>query len=79
MASADLLGQPDENALWASDVAEPIHIFVQDYVVDDLSAVFGESGERVVKVIDGEHDAQIAEGIYRRMPMVGNHWRREEA
>ena len=38
-ASADLLGQPDENALGASDVAEPIHVLVLDYFVDELRAV----------------------------------------
>jgi hypothetical protein len=38
-ASADLLGQPDENALGASDVAEPIHVFVLDHFVDELRAV----------------------------------------
>ena len=46
-ASADLLGQPDENALGASDVAEPIHVFVLDYFVDELRAVLPEPGERV--------------------------------
>src|SRR5262249_37161139 len=34
-ASADLLGEPDENALGASEVAEPIHAFVLNYFVDE--------------------------------------------
>src|SRR5262245_36655929 len=53
--SADLLGQPDENALGASDVAEPIHVFVLDHFVDELRAVSVEPGERIVEVVHGEH------------------------
>ena len=52
-----LLGQPDENALGASDVAEPIHVFVLDHFVDELRAVLAEPGERIVEVVHGEHDA----------------------
>ena len=63
-ASADLLGQPDENALGASDVAEPIHV-VLDYFVDELRAVLAEPGLRIVEVVHREHDAKVAEGIYR--------------
>jgi hypothetical protein len=36
---ADLLGQPDENALRASDVAEPVRLFVLNYFVNELGAV----------------------------------------
>ena len=53
--SADLFGQPDENALGASDVAEPIHVFVLNHLVDELRAVSAEPGERIVEVIHGEH------------------------
>jgi hypothetical protein len=34
-----LLGQPDKYALGAPEVAEPIHLFVLDHFVDELSAV----------------------------------------
>ena len=37
-----MLGQPDENALGASDVAEPIHVFVLDHFVDELRAVVAD-------------------------------------
>jgi hypothetical protein len=40
--SADLLGQPDQNALGASHVAEPIHVFVLDHFVDELRAVLAK-------------------------------------
>jgi hypothetical protein len=45
-----LLGQPDENALGAPGVAEPIHVFVLDHFVDELRAVSAEPGERIVEV-----------------------------
>jgi hypothetical protein len=41
---SDLLSQPDENALGASDVAEPIHVFVADHFVDELCAALAEPG-----------------------------------
>src|SRR5438034_1436536 len=67
-ASADLLGQPDENALGASDVAEPIHVFVLDHFVDELGAVLAEPGQRIVEVVHREHDAEVAEGVHRCVP-----------
>src|SRR4249920_1293147 len=51
LASADLLGQPDENALGATDVAEPIHVFVLDHLVDELCAVLAEPGKRIVEIV----------------------------
>src|SRR5256885_1196100 len=78
-ASADLFGQPDENALGASDVAEPIHVFVPDYFVDELRAVSAEPGERIVEVVDGEHDTQVAQSVHRGVPVVCGHRRREES
>ena len=41
---ADLLGQPDEDPLGASDVAEPIDVFVLDHFVDELRAVSAGAG-----------------------------------
>jgi hypothetical protein len=35
--------------------------------------------EHAVDVIDGEHDAEVTEGIYRSIPMIGNHSRRKES
>src|SRR6476661_2153247 len=78
-ASADLLGQPDENVLGASDVAEPIHVFVLDHFVDELRAVLTEPAQRLVEVVHREHDAEVAEGVYRRIPVIGDRRRREKA
>jgi hypothetical protein len=78
-ASADSLGQPDENALGASDVAEPIHVFILDHFVDELRAVLSEPGERIVEVVHREHDTQIAQRIHGSVPVIGDHRRREKA
>src|SRR5437763_8230157 len=77
-ALADLLGEPDENALGASDVAEPIHVFVLDDFVDELRVVLAEPGQRIVEVVHREHDAEVAEGVYRRVPVIGDRRRREK-
>src|SRR6476646_3713885 len=70
--SADLLGQPDENALGATDVAEPIHVFVLNHLVDELRAVLAEPGQRVVEVVHRKHDAEVPEGVHRRVPVIGD-------
>jgi hypothetical protein len=74
-----LLGQPDENALGASDVAEPIQIFVLDHFVDELRTVLAEYDERIVEVIHGEHHTQVAQRVHRGFPVIGANWRREKA
>jgi len=53
----ELLREPDENSFGAPDVAEPINVFVLDYFADELRAAFAETGERIVDVLHGEHDA----------------------
>ena len=78
-ALADLLGEPDENALGASDVAEPIHVFVLDDFVDELRAVLAEPGQGFIEVVHGEHDAEVAEGVDRSVAVIGNRRRREKA
>src|SRR5687767_11535653 len=74
-----LLGKPDENSFWAPDVAEPIRVFVLDHFADELRAAFAHPGERIVDVLDGEHDAQVAECVYRGVAMIGDHRRRNES
>jgi len=54
---ADLLGQPDEKSFGTPDVAEPICLFVLHHFADELRAALAEPGERVVDVLNGEHDA----------------------
>src|SRR4051794_11850703 len=41
--------------------------------------MLAELGERLVEVVHGEHDAEVAEGVYRGAPVIGDHRRREKA
>src|SRR5690242_19727679 len=75
----ELLGEADEDSFGAADIAEAIRVLVLDHFADDLGAAFGEAGERIVDVLDGEHDAEVAERVHRRAAMVGGHRRREES
>src|SRR5918996_6495609 len=78
-ASADLFGQSDENALGASDVAEPIRVFVPNHFVDELRAMLPEPSERVVEVVHGEHDTQVAQSVHRGVAVILGHRWREKA
>src|SRR5512145_3407509 len=74
----ELLGEPDEYSLGTPDVAEPIHVFILDHFADELRAASAEPGERIVDVLHGEHDAQVAESVHRGAAVIGDHGRREE-
>src|SRR5437773_8159087 len=74
----ELLGEPDENPFGATDVAEPIHVFILDHFADKLRTAFAESGERIVDVLHGEHDPQVAESVHWAAAVIGDHRRREE-
>ncbi len=41
--------------------------------------MLAEPGERLVDVVHGEHDAQVAESVHRGVPVIGDHRRREKA
>src|SRR5260221_4281982 len=75
----ELLGEPDENPFGTPDVAEPIHVFILDQFADELRAAFAESGERIVDVLHGEHDAQVAESVPWGAAVIGDHRRRKES
>ncbi len=62
--SDHLLGQPDEDALGASDVAEPIDVFVLNDLVDERRTVLPEPSERIVEVVHGEHGPPIAQRVH---------------
>src|SRR5690242_8443238 len=53
----ELLGKPDQQSFGPADVAEPIRVLVLDHFADELRATLAEPGERLVEVVDGEHDA----------------------
>jgi len=56
--SAEFLGEPYEKSFGPANVAKPIRVFVLDhFAADKFRAVLTESGERLVDVVHGEHDA----------------------
>src|SRR5678815_4883798 len=57
VTGAKLLGEPDEKSFGASDVAEPIRLFVLNHFADELRATPAEPDERLVDVVHSEHDA----------------------
>ena len=79
-ASADFLAQPDENALGAADVAKPItSSYWTTSVRTSCAPCLAEPGERIVEVVDGEHDTQVAQSVHRYVPVIGDNWRREKS
>src|SRR5436190_14754402 len=78
--SAKLLGEADEEPLRPPDVAEPVHVLVlDDLAADELCTMLAEMRERLVDVVHGEHDAQIAERVHRCVAVIGDDGRLDES
>src|SRR5262245_46852845 len=75
----ELLGEPDENSFGAPNVAEPIDVLILDHVADERRTASEESGKRIVDILHGEHDTQVAESVHRGATVIGDHRRREES
>jgi hypothetical protein len=73
------LGQSDEKPAGPADVAEPVHVFIPDYFAYQLRAALAEPFERLVDVVHGEHDAEVAQGIHWGIAMIRDGRRRDEA
>ena len=56
-ALRELLGESDEKAFGAANVAEPIRLFILNHFADELRATLTQPGESVVDVVHSEHDA----------------------
>src|SRR5262245_24906673 len=67
----ELLGEPDENAFGTTDVAEPVDVFVIDDFIAHRRTQLAEPGERVIDVLDGEHDAQIPQRVDGGCAVIG--------
>lgn len=67
LPSAEFLGQPDEKSFRPADVAEPIRVLIPDDFADELGAARAEPCQRLVDIVHGEHDAQIAERVDRAL------------
>lgn len=77
--SVEFLGESDEKPFGPTNVAEPIDVFVLDDFAYELRAAIAEPFKRVVDVIHGEHDAEVAESVDRGVAMIRDGRRREEA
>ena len=58
--SAEFLGESDEKPFRPADVAEPIRIFIPDYFSYELRAALAEPFKRLIDVVHGKHDAEVA-------------------
>ena len=63
MRSAEFLGESDEKPFRPADIAEPIRFFILDYVAYELRAALVEPFQRLVDVVHGEHDAEVAQSF----------------
>src|SRR5579884_2856621 len=60
LRSVEFLGESDEKPFRPADVAEPIRVFIPDYFAYELRAALAEPFKRLVDVVHGEHNAEIA-------------------
>src|SRR5215211_2756803 len=74
--SAELLGQSDDDALRATQEAEPVDVLVLRDLADEFGTVAAQAGNDVVDVVDSEHDAADAQRVRRRVFRVGSDRRR---
>src|SRR5581483_2298436 len=56
----EFLGESDEKPFRPADIAEPIRVFILDYFAYELRAALAELFKRLVDVVHGEHDAEVA-------------------
>jgi hypothetical protein len=73
------LGESDEKPFGPTDVAEPIDVFIVDDFAYELRAAAAKPVQRLVDVVDGEHDAEVAESVDRGVPVIRDDRWPEEA
>src|SRR5207237_273466 len=74
--SAELLGQSDDDALRATQEAEPVDVLVLRDLADEFGTAAAQTGNDVVEVVDSEHDAAYAQRVRRRAFRLGSDRRR---
>src|SRR5947208_10986341 len=72
----ELLGQSDNDALRATQEAEPVDVLVLRDLADEFGTVAAQAGNNVVDVVDSEHDAAYAQRVRRRAFRLGSDRRR---
>ena len=60
LRSAEFLGESDEKPFRPADVAEPIRVLILDYFAHELRATLAELFKRLVDVVHGKHDSEVA-------------------
>src|SRR5919205_1899799 len=75
-ASPELLGKSDDDALGATQEAEPVAVLVLRDLADEFATVAAQAGNDVFDVVDGEHDAAYAQRVRRRAFRLGSDRRR---
>jgi hypothetical protein len=63
LTSADLFSEGDDDPLGTAEVAEPEDVLVLCYLAEEFGAVAAQTGDGVVDVVDGEHDAMQAQRV----------------
>ena len=76
---AEFPGESDEKPFRPANVAEPIRIFILDHFAYELRAALANPCKRLVDVVDGEHDPEVAQSVHRRLAVIRDGRRREEA
>jgi hypothetical protein len=62
------LGESDEEPFRPADGAEPIRVFIPDYLAHEPRAALAKPLERLIDVVNSEHDAQAAESVHSVTP-----------
>ena len=75
-SSAEFLGQRDDDAFGATEVAEQKDVLVLHHLADELGAMGPQTGDGVLDVVDGEHEPTDAERVRRCVLRLGADHRR---
>jgi len=78
LRSGEFLGESDEKSFRPADVAKPIRALILDYFADELRAALAHSFKRLVDIVYGEHDAEIAESVHWGVAVIRNRGRCKE-
>ena len=77
--SVEFLRESDEKPFRPADVAEPIRILIPDYVAHELRAALAKPAKRLVDIVHGEHDAEVAQGVHRGVAVIRDDRRHKKA
>jgi hypothetical protein len=79
LRSAEFFGESEEKSLRSAEVAEPIRVFILDDFANELRAERAEPCQRLVNVVHGEHDAEVAKSVHRGLAAIRDGRRRRGA